>query len=129
MSSARVLVVDDDDPIRNMVIRLLQFSGADLDVEGSEDGPSALEKLAESDYQLLLIDYTMPAMSGVEVIKALRQSSRNQDIPVIMLTARSENHHLVESLEGGASFFLAKPFEPQELLDTVGVALGMTLEY
>ena len=129
MSSARVLVVDDDDPIRNMVIRLLQFSGADLDVEGSEDGPSALEKLAESDYQLLLIDYTMPAMSGVKVIKALRQSSRNQDIPVIMLTARSENHHLVESLEGGASFFLAKPFEPQELLDTVGVALGMTLEF
>ena len=127
--SARVLVVDDDDPIRNMVMRLLQFSGAELEVEGSEDGPSALEKLAEADYQLLLIDYTMPAMSGVEVIKTLRQSTRNHDIPVIMLTARSENHHLIESLEGGASFFLAKPFEPQELLDTVGLALGMTLEF
>jgi len=127
--SARVLVVDDDDPIRNMVMRLLQFSGGDLEIEGSEDGPSALEKLSQVDYQLLLIDYTMPAMSGVEVIKILRQSTRNQDIPVIMLTARSENHHLIESLEGGASFFLAKPFEPQELLDTVGVALGMTLEF
>lgn len=127
--SARVLVVDDDDPIRNMVMRLLQFSGAELEVEGSEDGPSALLKLGESDYSLLLIDYTMPAMSGVEVIKTLRKSQRNQDIPVIMLTARSENHHLVESLEGGASFFLAKPFEPQELLDTVGLALGMTLEF
>jgi len=127
--SVRVLVVDDDDPIRNMVMRLLQFSGAELEVEGSEDGPSALTKLAECDYSLLLIDYTMPAMSGVEVIKTLRKSERNQDIPVIMLTARSENHHLVESLEGGASFFLAKPFEPQDLLDTVGLALGMTLEF
>ena len=127
--SARVLVVDDDDPIRNMVMRLLQFSGAELEVEGAEDGPTALERLSQADYQLLLIDYTMPGMSGVEVIKTLRQSGRNHEIPVIMLTARSENHHLVESLEGGASFFLAKPFEPQELLDTVGLALGMTLEF
>ena len=126
---ARVLVVDDDDPIRNMVVRLLQFSGGELEVEACEDGPMALEKLAGEDFQLLLIDYTMPAMSGVEVIQQLRSSSRNQDIPVIMLTARSENHHLVESMEGGASFFLAKPFEPQELLDTVGLALGMTLEF
>ena len=126
---ARVLVVDDDDPIRNMVVRLLQFSGGDLQVESCEDGPSALDKLARADFELLLIDYTMPAMSGVEVIQVLRCSQRNHDIPVIMLTARSENHHLVESLEGGANFFLAKPFEPQDLLDHVGQALGMTLEF
>lgn len=126
---ARVLVVDDDDPIRNMVVRLLQFSGGDLEVHAGEDGPTALSRLAAEDFDLLLIDYTMPGMSGVEVIQKLRQSQRNQEIPVIMLTARSENHHLIESLEGGASFFLAKPFEPQELLDTVGVALGMTLEF
>lgn len=126
---AKVLVVDDDDPIRNMVVRLLQFSGGDLEVDACEDGPSALQKLAAEDFELLLIDYTMPAMSGVEVIQRLRQSQRNAQIPVIMLTARSENHHLIESLEGGASFFLAKPFEPQELLDTVGLALGMTLEF
>jgi len=126
---ARILVVDDDDPIRNMVVRLLQFSGADLQVDACEDGPSALQSLASEDYDLLLIDYTMPAMSGMEVIQKLRAGSRNRDIPVIMLTARSENHHLVESLEGGASYFQSKPFEPQELLNTVGLALGMTLEF
>lgn len=127
--SAQVLVVDDDDPIRNMVVRLLQFSGGDLKVSDAEDGPSALQLLSAQDFDLLIIDYTMPSMSGVEAIQVLRKSQRNHSIPVIMLTARSENHHLIESLEGGASFFLAKPFEPQELLDTVGLALGMTLEF
>lgn len=127
--ASRVLVVDDDTPIRNMVVRLLQFSGAELEVESAEDGPAALQLLANADYDLLLIDYTMPEMSGVEVIQKLRGSERNASIPVIMLTARTENHHLVESLEGGASYFLSKPFEPQELLDTVGLALGMTLEF
>ena len=127
--ASRVLVVDDDTPIRNMVVRLLQFSGGDLQIDSAEDGPEALQMLGASDYELLIIDYTMPEMSGVQVIQQLRASSRNTAIPVIMLTARSENHHLVESLEGGASFFLSKPFEPQELLDTVGLALGMTLEF
>ena len=125
----KILVVDDDDPIRNMVVRLLQLGGDELEVAAAEDGPSALQRLAEADFDLLVIDYTMPGMSGVEVIKTLRQSHRNPSIPVIMLTARSENHHLVESLEGGASYFLAKPFEPQELLDTVGLALGISLEF
>jgi CheY-like chemotaxis protein len=125
----KILVVDDDDPIRNMVVRLLQFGGENIEVSAAEDGPSALAKLSQEDFDLLVIDYTMPGMSGVEVIQTLRQSSRNQSIPVIMLTARSENHHLVESLEGGASYFLAKPFEPQELLDTAGLALGISLEF
>jgi two-component system, chemotaxis family, chemotaxis protein CheY len=125
----KVLVVDDDTPIRNMVVRLLQFSGGDLEMESAEDGPAALELLAEKDFDLLLIDYTMPEMSGVEAIQALRKSQRNASIPVIMLTARAENHHLIESLEGGASYFLAKPFEPQELLNTVGLALGLTLTF
>lgn len=127
--SARVLVVDDDDPIRNMVVRLLQFSGGELEVQSAEDGPTALQLLSQQEFDLLVIDYMMPGMSGVEVIRTLRAGHFNENIPVIMLTARSENHHLVESLEGGASFFVAKPFEPQELLDTVGLALGMTLEF
>lgn len=127
--ATRVLVVDDDDPIRNMVLRLLQFSGGDVDLVGSEDGSSALERLMVEDFDLLIIDYTMPGMSGVEVIQQLRNSQRNASIPVIMLTARSENHHLIESLEGGASYFVAKPFEPQDLLNTVGEALGINLEF
>jgi DNA-binding response OmpR family regulator len=127
--ASKVLVVDDDTPIRNMVVRLLQFAGAELAVSSSEDGPEALTALQAEDFDLLIIDYTMPGLSGVEVIQQLRASERNADIPVIMLTARTENEHLVESLEGGASFFLSKPFEPQELLDTVGLALGMTLEF
>lgn len=126
---SKVLVVDDDTPIRNMVVRLLQFAGGELAVSSCEDGPEALTALSEDDFDLLIIDYTMPGLSGVEVIQQLRSSTRNSEIPVIMLTARSENEHLVESLEGGASFFLSKPFEPQELLDTVGLALGMTLEF
>lgn len=127
--ATRVLVVDDDDPIRNMVLRLLQFSGAELETAGCEDGASALELLGREDFDLLVIDYTMPGLSGVEVIQQLRRSARNASIPVIMLTARSENHHLIESLEGGASYFVAKPFEPQDLLNTVGEALGMSLEF
>lgn len=127
--AARVLVVDDDDPIRNMVVRMLQFANGELQVSDAIDGQSGLECLEKDDFDLLIIDYTMPGMSGVEVIQALRKLPRNAAIPAIMLTARSENHHLVESLEGGASYFLAKPFEPQELLDIVGEALGMSLEF
>lgn len=127
--AARVLVVDDDTPIRNMVVRLLQFSHEELQPVAAEDGARALELLGSEDFQLMIIDYTMPDMDGMEVIARLRQSARNVDIPVIMLTARSDSDHVARSLQSGATYFVAKPFEPQELLDTVGICVGLTLEF
>lgn len=123
----RILVVDDDDPIRKMLVRLLTLAGPELKVDDADDGTSALERLAADAYDLVIVDHMMPDLSGIEVIQKLRAGESNKDVPVIMLTARLEHEHVMESLKSGADYFVAKPFEPQDLLEKVGEVLGVTL--
>jgi DNA-binding response OmpR family regulator len=111
----RVLVVDDDDAIRSLL--RLTLSTEDYEVTEAVDGVHALEVLAESDPELILLDWKMPGRHGSLVLDDVK--ARRPTVPVIVLTSEIQDHHraLAESL--GVDAFLTKPFSPMELLATV----------
>ncbi len=123
----RILIVDDDDPIRRMLARILKLGAEGLEITEARDGPEALRLLdEEGPFDLIVLDHMMPQMSGMEVLQTIRESPDKSELPVIMLTARAEQN--LDSLKRGADYFIAKPFEPQELLDSVGQVLGISMQ-
>lgn len=113
-----MLVVDDDRAVREAVGLLLTRSG--LDVESAADGTTALELTATGRFDLVLLDLMLPGVDGFEVCQRLRGRS---PIPIVMLTARDDTADVVRGLELGADDYLAKPFEPAELVARVQAAL------
>jgi DNA-binding response OmpR family regulator len=114
----RVLVVDDDEDIRILLSELLGRAG--YDVDAAEDGRTALRRLFESPPALVILDVTMPELDGYQTLERIRDLS---DVPVIMLTARTQELERVRGLAGGADDYVAKPFGRQELLARVQAQL------
>ena len=119
MPSARLLIVDDDPELR-------QFLHTELEIEGyacteAASGQQALVQLRESRWDLLLLDWTLPDFSGVEICRRLRDS--DDHTPVLMLTARDDVRERVEALDAGADDYLTKPFSIEELLARVRARL------
>src|SRR6516164_6457825 len=106
-----LLVVDDDRRIRNLLSRFLAAEG--YRVTTAETAADARAKLGGLDFDLLILDVMMPGETGFELARALRASS---SVPILMLTARDEAENRIKGLELGADDYLAKPFEPRELL-------------
>lgn len=109
--AAHLLVVDDDSRIRALLSRYLGANG--FRVSAAASAAEARRQLALMRFDLLIVDVMMPGESGVELTQDLRRTS---DVPILMLTARSEAEHRILGLEVGADDYLAKPFEPRELL-------------
>ena len=119
MPSARLLIVDDDPELR-------VFLRTELEIEGyacteAASGQQALMQLRESRWDLLLLDWTLPDFSGVEICRRLRGS--DDQTPVLMLTARDDVRERVEALDAGADDYLTKPFSIEELLARVRARL------
>ncbi len=108
---AHILVVDDDKRLRSLLQRFLRDSG--FYVSTAKDAEEARLQLGYYKFDLLIVDIMMPNESGLEFLSSLRQES---NIPVIMLTAMGETADRIAGLEQGADDYLAKPFEPQELV-------------
>ncbi|MFO1185138.1 MAG: response regulator [Bauldia sp.] len=106
-----ILVIDDDRRIRTLLQRYL--TGQGYRVTTAADAADARRKLAGLVFDLLIVDVMMPGETGVDFTRSLRQSSA---VPILMLTARSEAADRITGLEVGADDYLAKPFEPRELL-------------
>lgn len=104
-------MVDDDQAIAEMVGIVLRAKG--FDVVTTPDGASALESFEHLAPDVVLLDLMLPGIDGIEVCRRLR---RDSDVPIIMLTARSDTADVVEGLEAGADDYLTKPFEPEELV-------------
>jgi DNA-binding response OmpR family regulator len=109
--SARVLVVEDDDAIAQVLQRSLRLEG--YEVKLADDGVAALEEAHAFLPDLVILDLGLPRMDGIEVAKRLRESD---DVPILVLTARDAVEARVEGLDAGADDYLVKPFERQELL-------------
>ncbi len=107
---ARVLVVDDDETVADVVARYLTRDG--YDVESERDGGVALERALASPPDLLVLDLMLPGLDGLEVFRRLRAVA---PVPTIMLTARGDEDDRVLGLELGADDYLTKPFSPREL--------------
>ncbi len=111
-SIVKILAVDDDDSIRDLLTIQLKRHG--YDVLTTADGQEALEKAPEADF--ILLDLMLPKLDGYEVCRRLKASKRTAGIPVIMLTAKTEEIDTVLGLELGADDYIAKPFSLRELL-------------
>jgi DNA-binding response OmpR family regulator len=109
--SGRVLVVEDDESIADVLRRTLRQEGHE--VRSSPDGVDALRAAEEFVPDLVILDLGLPGLDGVEVCRRLRAES---DVPILILTARTDLDNRVEGLDSGADDYLAKPFERQELL-------------
>lgn len=114
----RVLVVEDDRSVRETVTLLLERAG--LRVTAVEDGRQALEKMSEHDFDLVLLDVMLPVVDGFQVCRAIREDSQ---IPIVMLTARTDTADVVAGLETGADDYVTKPFQGPELVARVRAAL------
>lgn len=116
---ARILVVDDDPHIRELVEVFLKAEGMD-EVLAAADGREALALMEEKGADLAIIDIMMPKMDGWELCRALRQQ---YDLPLLMLTAKGETTQIVKGFELGADDYLVKPFEPPVLMARVKALL------
>src|SRR6266567_241064 len=110
----RVLVVEDEPNIRELVCLHLGLEGYSCDPTGN--GRDALTKAEAEPYDLIVLDLMIPGMDGVAVCRSVRGGSLNRDVPILMLTARSEEADKVIGLESGADDYLTKPFGVRELV-------------
>ncbi|GAB3870698.1 response regulator transcription factor [Kibdelosporangium lantanae] len=106
----RVLVVDDDETVRDVVRRYLELAGHEVTVAG--DGELALTLVAQSEPDLVVLDLMLPGIDGLEVCRRIRQRSA---VPVVMLTALGEEENRIAGLQLGADDYVTKPFSPREL--------------
>ena len=114
MQKPMVLVVEDEAALVAMLRYNLEKQG--FDVEEAVDGQEAIARIAESPPDIVLLDWMLPVMSGIEVCRQIRRRPATRDLPVIMVTARSEDQDAVRGLNTGADDYITKPFNMEALL-------------
>ena len=121
MTAKRILIVEDEKAIRDMVAFGLRRAG--YEVREAEDCREARARIVDVRPDLMLVDWMLPDMSGLELTRSLKRAKDTEEIPVIMLTARAEEQDKVGGLEGGADDYITKPFSPRELLARIQAVL------
>jgi two-component system phosphate regulon response regulator PhoB len=121
MSGKSILIIEDEAAIREMVSFTLRKAGFSL-VEAS-DASEAEAIMAERLPDLILLDWMLPGMSGIELARRLKRDEYSHHVPIIMLTARSEEDDRVGGLEAGADDYVTKPFSPRELVARIKAVL------
>ncbi len=118
---ARLLVIEDETDIRELISFNLEMSG--FEVAKARNGEEGLEMASGGNFDLILLDLMLPGMDGHQVCGYLKRDKVTLEIPVIMLTARSEDDDIVAGLEMGADDYITKPFSPRVLIARVNAAL------
>ncbi len=121
MSGKLILIVEDEHAIRQMIAFGLRRAG--FEVREAADSREARQSLADRRPDLLLIDWMLPDMSGLELTRALKRERETRDLPVILLTARAEEGDKVTGLDSGADDYITKPFSPRELVARIHAVL------
>ena len=122
--TAKVLIIEDEKAVREMLCFTLKNNG--FEILEAEDSNSALDALKENEINLILLDWMLPGKQGIEISKLLRSSSETKNIPIIMLTAKSDESDKVLGLESGADDYITKPFSPKELVARIKALLRRT---
>jgi two-component system phosphate regulon response regulator PhoB len=120
-SRPTILVVEDEAPLLTLLRYNLEKQG--FQVDEAADGQEALMRVAEAPPDLVLLDWMLPAMSGLEVCRQLRRRPDTRDLPIIMVTARTEDQDAVRALDTGADDYIAKPFVMDALLARIRALL------
>lgn len=121
MSSAKLLLVEDDPALSELLEYRFQNEGYDVRV--TPDGDEALILAAEDKPDLIILDWMVEGTSGIEVCRRLRRDKNTAHVPIIMLTAREAEDDRIRGLETGADDYLTKPFSPRELLARVAAVM------
>jgi two-component system phosphate regulon response regulator PhoB len=122
--AARVLVVEDEEPISQLLAYNLQKEGFAVAI--AADGDDALVAVAEARPDLMLLDWMLPNVSGIELCRQFRARTETRDMPIIMLTARGEEEDRVRGLDVGADDYVTKPFSMSELVARMRAVLRRT---
>ncbi|WP_415882914.1 phosphate regulon transcriptional regulator PhoB [Neptuniibacter sp. QD29_5] len=122
--SKRVLIVDDEAPIREMIAVALEMAGYDC-FEAS-NATEAHGLIVDDKPDMVLLDWMMPGMSGIEFARRLRKDETTADIPIIMLTAKTDEDNKIKGLETGVDDYITKPFSPRELVARLKTVLRRT---
>ncbi|MBP8851924.1 MAG: phosphate regulon transcriptional regulator PhoB [Moraxellaceae bacterium] len=124
MNNEHILVVDDEAAIREMIVMALELAG--FECLAAEDAVSALNLIIDERPALILLDWMLPGMSGIELARRLKRDESTSEIPVIMLTARGEEDNKIQGLDAGADDYITKPFSTRELVSRIRAVLRRT---
>lgn len=116
----KALIVDDSAVMRKVLIGALDRAGI-TDVDQAADGVEAVEAVKSDDYALILMDWNMPNMLGIDALREIR--ALGCDTPIIMVTTEAEKSRVVKALKTGASNYIIKPFEPATIVEKIKATL------
>jgi two-component system chemotaxis response regulator CheY len=120
-----ILIVDDSAPMRSVIKKTVKLSGFKLgEIHEASNGIEALEVLKTEWLDLILTDYNMPEMDGLELIEALKKDELLHSIPVVVVTTEGSQEKIAEFLEKGAVNHIQKPFTPEEIKQKLNALLG-----
>jgi two-component system chemotaxis response regulator CheY len=122
-TSMKVLVVDDFATMRRIVKGVLKQLGFS-DIIEAENGSSALDELKKERVGLIVSDWNMPKMTGLELLKAVREDEKLKSIPFIMVTAEGQKENVLEAVKAGVSNYIVKPFTPETFNEKLQKVFG-----
>ena len=114
----KILVVDDFSTMRRIVKNILKQIGY-TEIDEAEDGNGALAKLRQDKYDLIVSDWNMPNMTGLDLLKAIRADGALNGIPVLMVTAEAKKENVVEAIKAGVNNYIVKPFTAEVLREKI----------
>lgn len=113
----RVLVVDDEPMLRNLLKRVLTSLPQKIEVSEAEDGAQALSCLESQTFDLVLLDVKMPIMNGLEALSRIRENESTKDLTVLLLTSEHQAEDIYKGREAGATAYLTKPFDVSDITE------------
>ena len=118
----KILIVDDSSTMRRIIINTLSRIGYS-DVVEAEHGKAGLEKLGQGGVEMIITDWNMPEMSGVEFVRAVRSNDATKAMPVLMVTTNAAEGDIVEALKAGVNNYVVKPFTPATIKEKIEAVL------
>lgn len=127
MATLKALVVDDASFVRDLVKRTIRQRFPVIETTDAQNGRRAQSLMSQTTFDLILCDWEMPEMSGIELLQWMRQQPQYGNVPFIMITSRGDKDHVIEAVKGGVSEYLGKPFSPEGLSKKITKVMGKTL--
>ncbi|WP_373000755.1 response regulator [Marinobacter sp.] len=128
MATLKALVVDDASFVRDLVKRTVRQRFPVIETTDAQNGRRAQSLMSRTAFDLILCDWEMPEMSGLELLQWMRQQPQYEKVPFIMITSRGDKDHVIEAVKGGVSEYLGKPFSPEGLSNKIIKVMGRRLK-
>ena len=128
MEQIKVLIVDDARFIRDHVSRIVKENFPEYQIDAGEDGEAGQALMLKDAYDLILCDWEMPGMSGLDLLQWARQQATYRDVPFIMITSRGERDYVLKAIQAGVNDYMGKPFEDTQLVEKIRKFIGKRVE-